>query len=346
MAAKRLQNRISGVKIERLLDGCKAGVTQTLEFVSPNNVKVTAVNLSATAYRNPAQLVEQMESYVLQAVENKAQLLCLPQYTGMLPLSLFAHFDELEHNFIEAVEKGDKSALEQIASFFNKELSDALFDCHYRIFSRLAKMHQIYIQPGSIFVLTNDGLRNRACLFDPKGELVLEQDKLYLSKAEHLLGVEAGTEPKTVQTLLGKLSVLIGEDNLVFEPAKWAAAQGCKLILSPCGGEGYSSIKSYQGALAMRCQENHFFGVQTAMLYKHFPLEKQGLGGVFCPYPISKTNDGVISYLKNEGVFTARMDIKNLSRLVDVYTEDKNAVVYRSLAEKYQQLTVPKQPHK
>ena len=63
-----------------------------------------------------------------------------------------------------------------------------------RMWSRIADELDVWILAGSVFVEAADGtLRNRAWYFDPQGELVYRQDKVFLTGFESgLLGLEPG----------------------------------------------------------------------------------------------------------------------------------------------------------
>ena len=333
--------KLSREAVESALEERDIVPGRALASASPDSVRAAAVNLRFTCYKKLGQLVEDLLEPLTAAGEGKAQLVCFPQYVGMLPLTLLSVYDEMEEELENAILSADEAALRQLGELYAKNCSEMVFDCYYHLFSRLARRFRVYIQAGTVVVRSKRGLVNRAYLFGPDGEPALVQNKIYPNKVERLLGIVGGEEMLSADTRLGRLSILIGEDNRYFETARWAAAQGSKIFLSPVGGETFGELAWYEAGLPMRVQENKAYGIQSAMFYNLFPSKGRGLGGFYGPYQLSPGRDGVLSQVREEGVLLSYLNLEKLSRLVDVYTGDKNPIVDRSLAELYQKKIQP-----
>ena len=337
LSSRRLAKKLSPLLTKQLIDEKDIQPSSANKEILHGRMKVTLVNLNAVCYQKLSQFVDEMDKAVADAVEQGSQMVCFPQYTGMLPLTIFSQYDQLEEEAENALLTGDAKTLAQLGEQYCKHLSSTVFDCYYNTFALLAMKYKVYIQAGTILVKTSRGLVNRGFLFNPEGESILQQDKLYPNKGELALGVQAGGELKTVETPFGSLAIVIGEDSRYFEVYKLAQSRGCKIVLAPGGGEHYPSIKYYRAAALMRAQESSLYVVQPILFYNLFPTKGQGVGAFYCPYPISDSRDGVISYLTEAGSLTTRLNTHHLTRLVDDYTGDKNSIVYRLLAQEYEQ---------
>lgn len=336
LSSRQLAKKLSPLLTKQLIDEKEIQPSSANQEILHGRMKVTLVNLNAVCYQKLSQFVDDMDKAVADAVEQGSQVVCFPQYTGMLPLTILSQYDQLEEEGENALLAGDTKTLAQLGEQYCKYLSSTVFDCYYNTFALLAMKYKVYIQAGTILVKTSLGLVNRGFLFSPEGESILQQDKLYPNKGELALGVQPGTTLKTAETPFGSLAIVIGEDSRYFEIYKLAQSRGCKIVLAPGGGEHYPSIKYYRSAALMRAQESSLYVVQPILFYNLFPTKGQGVGAFYCPYPISDSGDGIISYLKEAGSLTVRLNTHRLTRLVDDYTGDKNSIVYRLLAQKYE----------
>lgn len=335
-SSRMLAKKLSPLLTKQLIDEKEIQPSHANKEIISGRMKVTLVNLNAVCYQKLSQFVDDMDKAVADAVEQGSQVVCFPQYTGMLPLTLFSQYDQLEEDAENALLNKDAHALARIGEIYCKYLSSTVFDCYYNTFALLAMKYRVYIQAGTILVKTSRGLVNRGFLFNPEGESILQQDKLYPNQGERWLGVQPGTELKTTETPFGSLAIVIGEDSRYFEIYKLAQTRGCKIVFAPGGGEDYPSVKYYRAAALMRAQESTLFVVQPILFYNLFPTKGKGVGAFYCPYQISDSGDGIISYLKEAGSLTTRLNTNHLTRLVDDYTGDKNSIVYRLLAEEYE----------
>ncbi len=337
MGSHRFSKKISPFLTKQIIDDKEIPPSDACSNILNGRITAALVNLEAVCYDTLAQFVDEMNLHVEQAVANGAQLICFPQYTGLLPLTVFSQYDILEEEIENALLDGDEASLDTLGKLYSKYLSDIVFDCYYNTFALLAMKHKVYIQAGTILVNTSRGLVNRGFLFDPNGESILQQDKLFPNRGEKLLGVCSGTDLKTAETPFGPISIIIGEDSLYFEIYRLAASRGCKFVIAPSGGEDFPSEEYYAKGALMRAQESKLFVVQPTMFYNLFPTHSKSTGAVYCPYRISENGDGIVLASSSRSVLVKELNSADLVRLVDDYLGDKNALVYRLLAQDYEE---------
>lgn len=165
----------------------------------------------------------------------------------------------------------------------------------------LARHLGVYLQPGSVPVLDDDGrYRNRAWLFGPEGTLGY-QDKLIMTRFEReVWGVHGGREGlRSFDTGVGRVGILICYDNEFPLLARTLAEQGVDLILAPSCTDteaGYYRVR--MGAQA-RALENQVAVLQspTVGMAAWSPALDENIGraGLFVPPDYGMPANGVIA---------------------------------------------------
>lgn len=184
------------------------------------------------------------ENWVLNAVQQKAQLLLFPEYGSMELVSIFA--EEIQANIHQQV----------------RELQNLKEDfCDF--FASLAIQHQVIIVAPSFPVLENSKIFNRAFVFSPKG-LVGFQDKFFMTRFENEeWGIDAA-EPK-ILTLFeaewGSFGIQICYDVEFALGSQLLVQAGASLILAPsCTETIRGATRVHIGARA-RALENQAFTI-------------------------------------------------------------------------------------
>lgn len=184
------------------------------------------------------------ENWVLNAVQQKAQLLLFPEYGSMELVSIFA--EEIQANIHQQVRE-----LQNLKEEF----------CDF--FASLAIQHQVIIVAPSFPVLENSKIFNRAFVFSPKG-LVGFQDKFFMTRFENEeWGIDAA-EPK-ILTLFeaewGSFGIQICYDVEFALGSQLLAQAGASLILAPsCTETIRGATRVHVGARA-RALENQAFSI-------------------------------------------------------------------------------------
>ena len=183
-SAKLLLSHWSPSKLNNLLEETDIEMSRALDYVSPNNIKVSCVQLALRNELPAKECLELIISNVNSAVRDGSQLIVFPEYIGLLPLLSSSSLFDLCYQFSEDLINSAQEPVEQALQFYNKYLAQPLYESYVRFFSLLAIKASVYILAGTMIVRTREGLYNRAFLFDPDGNIVLQQDKLHLSPFE------------------------------------------------------------------------------------------------------------------------------------------------------------------
>lgn len=188
---------------------------------------------------------DHLQQLCQQAVNDGAELLLLPEYAGLV----------LSGQLAEA-QRSD--LLGSIAAI------QPLLPRWWQLCADIARHHGIYLQPGSIPVLDDDGrYRNRAPLFGPHGCLG-HQDKLMMTRFElEQWQITAGNGLTLFDTALGRLAILICYDNEFPLLANAAAAAGAELILAPSCTDSEAGYQRVRIGAQARALENQIAVLQS-----------------------------------------------------------------------------------
>lgn len=339
-AARVLCNRCATSQVEKYLEVRKIKPSKALDYVSPNNIKVSAIQLYITEDIPFHEYLMMVCDVLEKAAERGSQLVVFPEYIGLVPILSSKSIFDAGVKLCDNVLNERRESIGKTMTFFEKYLVDPLFESYFNLFSLLSLAHKIYIQAGTTIVKTRDGLFNRAYLFGPNGKVVMEQSKLHLSPQERLLGLKSGTHIGVAETKLGKIAILSGKDQRVFEAAKSARQLGTNFLLCPASFSIEEGEIIYQSGAFMRCQEQQLYAVCSWLTGDIFGLPFRGLSGIYSPLEASKLGNGIIAEtesLKDDICLTTRIDLDRLGKEINLYTSDQNPIVDQLLAAEYSQ---------
>ena len=336
--AKRLLAHWSPTRLDHLLEESEIKMSRALEYIMPNNIKVTSVQLSLRAEASFKECISMIVDHLNEAVGEGSQLIVFPEYIGLLPLLSSPTLFDLCYQFSEDLLNREEQAIQDGLRFYSKYLAQPLLESYCRFFSLLAIKSSIYILAGTNIVKTREGLVNRAFLFDPDGNIILQQDKLHLSPQEKLCGLIVGKEIVTAQTKLCRVSVLTGTDQRVFEAASAAHLRGAQLLLCPSAFCSSHSSDYFQSCAFMRCQEQPVFAVSSWLTGDFMDLPFRAISGIYAPFSASKMGNGVIVQTERpsgNACLTARIDLERLGQDPDLYISDLNPIVEEMARKEY-----------
>lgn len=225
---------------------------------------------------------EHLTSLCEEAAAAGSQLLLLPEYAGLV-LS----------GQLPPAERGDLQA--SIAGI------QPLIPAWRRLCEGLARRLQIYLQPGSLPILDDDGqYRNRAWLFGPGGCLGY-QDKLMMTRFEreewNIVGGREGL--RVFDTPLARVGILICYDSEFPLLARHLAEAGADLVLVPSCTDTVAGFHRVRVGAQARALENQFAVLQspTVGLAPWSPAldENVGKAGLYVPPDRGMPADGVIA---------------------------------------------------
>lgn len=186
------------------------------------------------------------------------------------------------------------------------------------LFAEMARTYEMTIVAGSAYLSDAGGVtRHRAMVFGPDGAVLGRHDKLALSREDEGLAV-AGDVWHVIDTPVGRLGVLIGEEALYPEAGRVLAYQGAELLVA-LAAAGDQALAAYvrHGALA-QAQENRIFALTSFLVGKNYLAADEGVGasfvgksGIYAPLELTPRYTGVLVEMgtaESEGLLTAELD--------------------------------------
>lgn len=313
-------------EIEKIADGLNIDPADNLSVFSSEDIRVAAVQLLCKNYSSLADYVIDMNLYIADAVNRRAQLVCFPAYTGLLPASLLPQFSSIMSR-LKPLEDTGLPNIGQLRYILG-HYSDYLFDVYFYTMSALSARHGVYIMAGSTICYEKDAFRHRAFLFSDTGDLIGFQDKISLNRLERELQIEPACELKIFDTPLAAIAILTGEDTDYFEPARIAKNLGARLLVSPNAFTRENTPVNMALGLNMRVQENNLYGVQSALVGDTgLGFAAQGVGCLFSPNELLARKNGVLAqtsgYYEPE-VICAKLNLDKLDLISSSLKQDKN----------------------
>ncbi|MDT3721298.1 carbon-nitrogen hydrolase family protein [Pseudomonas oryzihabitans] len=225
---------------------------------------------------------EHLTSLCEEAAVEGSQLLLLPEYAGLV---LSGQLPPAERSDLQASIAGIQP----------------LISAWRTLCEGLARRLQIYLQPGSLPILDDDGqYRNRAWLFGPGGCLGY-QDKLMMTRFEREeWNIAGGREGLRVfDTPLARVGILICYDSEFPLLARHLAEAGADLVLVPSCTDTVAGFHRVRVGAQARALENQFAVLQspTVGLAPWSPAldENVGHAGLYVPPDRGMPADGVIA---------------------------------------------------
>jgi len=341
-----LGNKLDPQALERCFLAEKLRPSQALDYVSPANIKAAAVQLQLQPAANLRQLVEPLRQLVDQGCRQGAQLIAFPAYMGLWPLSLSPTLAEEVLALVADAREGKfPQARQRLDSL--QELSSLLFTWYYNTFALLANQSRLYIHAGSTVLYDQGRWVERGFLFDPRGEVIQEQDKLFLSPGEKALGLSPGSGLDICSSPFGPLATLLGRDSFYFEGAKVARQLGARILICPLLPEEAPGEVAQRCGPWMRCQEQPLYALAPRLVGPWGGGgELGGHGGIFGPYEASRGSQTGILAQGGTGqqLILSRLDLERLSLTVDLYHGDSNEALGQQLTRAYAALAQDSKP--
>ena len=192
------------------------------------------------------------------------------------------------------------------------------------LFAELARTYEMTIVAGSAYLPDAAGvMRHRVLVFGPDGTLLGRHDKLALSREDEGLAT-AGDVWHVINTPVGRLGILIGEEALYPEAGRVLAYQGADLLVT-LAAAGDESLAAYirQGAIS-QAQENRIFALTSFLVGKNYLATDESLdasfvgkSGIYAPLELTPRYTGVLVEMgtsEAEGLLTATLDRELLQK--------------------------------
>ncbi len=191
---------------------------------------------------------------------------------------------------------GLKGDLLQVLEHFPGEIYDAYID----LFSAAALRYKITLVAGSFYLREDEEAEctHQTYIFDPNGMILGRQAKVHLS-FEELSFCHSGPGFKPVETPVGRIGILIGEDALYPESARILAYQGADILVNLSATAGQPAWRQMRNAFLSRVDENEVLGIQSALIGSNLLNPKApdlvGKSALLQPFQLSDHSDGLIA---------------------------------------------------
>lgn len=318
--------KVSRREVDKIVDRLEITPADSVEIADAQEVRVAAVQLLLKRYASLSDYIVDMNVYVADAVNRRAQLVCFPQLAGMLPASFLPGYEQALHSIRISQQTGlpDIEKLGECLSYF----ADCISDAYLHTMSALAARHRVAIMAGSAFCFDGNDLCHRAFLFDANGELAGVQDKISLSPLERELQIEPASELKVFDTPVAPVAILTGSDADYYEIARVARSLGARILLCPAAFTGeYTPVRSTLG-LNMRVQETRIWGLQSVLVGDTgLGVAAEGACCVFGPVELTRSRNGILARSSGRfepDILCATLSMERLAQVRSPYRMDHN----------------------
>lgn len=344
-AAFLLKNKLDPNSLNNCFSRLPLKPSDDLEYVNKSNIKIACVQMELKPYKNLQDFVNHLKDITAEAQEKGAQLISFPEYIGLIPLLLSPTFSDLIWDFLYELKHENYDFCRETLKFFSEELSEIIFTCYYNTFALLANQSKLYIHAGSTILKDKGNLYEKCFLFNPQGDVILEQNKIFLNNKEKAIGITAGDEIELCSSELGKIAILAGKDSYYYEAAKAAKELGAEIILCPINPTTEDNTLFERRAAWARCQEESVYAVVSRFVGKFLDIKLKGKCAIYSPYDAGKnSSNGIIIESKNPDknmVLVKRLNLEYLSIDKDHYHSDRNEIIEEKIISAYKDFPTP-----
>lgn len=284
-----------------------------------SNVIVAAVQQQTKIFEAPLDYQVDIFKFLEQAQAKKAQLVVFPALTPLMlvpplisesalrRLKKRTESQEYSGGLVgKLLEKAIAAAGQVVGGFRSELLSllkdypDEIYEAYIDLFSAAALKYRMTIVAGSFYLRehVDSNSAHIAYVFGPNGMILGRQEKVHLTPNE-MKFCHAGTGFQPIETPVGRVGILIGEDVLYPESSRILAYQGAEILISLTASSSVAASNQTRAAFMARVDENELFGLQSALTGENL-LQPSGpalvgKSGVFQPFQLSANGDGLIA---------------------------------------------------
>ena len=346
---KWFNKKISLERIEKYCQQLRIERRGLSEDITSENIRVSCVQRQIHPVNSIERYIDMLCGFVDQAAKNNSHLIIFPENNffdlfGLIPGFNFLN-KLLNKKAIKAKDREkdreEKSHLKGNNNFLTtvfKGVAKPIEAGIKRIVSLLAKEYGIYIYTGSYILKEKEEIYSAGSLFDPEGNLIGTQKKMYLTDFEVKIGIKRASKMEVYSLPFGKVVCPICMDATYFETFRIAREIGADMVILPIANlQEYSTWKALRG-IWPRVQESYLYGLKSSLNGWIAGMHFTGKAGIFAPLSMTKEKDGVLSLSPSyEGnhLITANLNLKRLyeAREKAEYHEDKNAEFEKKYVE-------------
>ncbi len=274
-------------------------------------MKISALQLAHAFAATPQEFFDRVREPIERAVHDGAQLVVLPNYTGMLLLGAVAPISG-EHIGLPLPDIARMGGYASTAAML-RAVAPALREFHLHLFGSLAARLQIYLAPGTVVEREGDQLYNAAYLFAPDGKVIGTQRQTHRTRDEMAWGIAQGDTLRAFEIERARVGLVSGEDVSYPEVSRILALKGANLLIHPAAYETWSP-QHFLLDLWRDVQSNQVFGVQACLAGK-------GRSAIYAPVEMTEGKRGLLAQANGdaEQIVTAPLDFTALQQVVDNY---------------------------
>ncbi len=227
---------------------------------------------------------------------------------------------------------------------------EALYEAYIDLFSAAALKFRMTVVAGSFYLRAGEAESSKhVCfVFGPNGQIIGQQEKVHLT-VEEMRFCQAGLGFTCIETELGPIGILIGEDVLFPESGRLLAYQRAELLINLVACDGVIPFAQLRHAFVARLDENELMGIQSCLIGPNrLTASEQDFGGksaLMMPIPLSSHFDGILfemGAMTVEGIIAEPMELFRLPRQWASDTprlrQGMRVLAYRPLGEAYRSL--------
>jgi predicted amidohydrolase len=330
---------------------------------------VAAVQQQMRVYDTPEAYQEDIYRFLQLAHARRAELVVFPALSPVMLIPPLASNTKLSilkksqaeassfNNFLDRLlGRAATTALKAMGGV-RKELARLLdeypaelYEAYIDLFSAAALKYQVTIVAGSFYLRENEeaNCKHVSYIFGPDGMILGAQEKVHLSVPE-MSFCQAGQALHAIDTPVGKVGLLIGEDALFPETGRTLAYQRAELLVNLAACEGTSNYRQIRHAFLARVDENEMLGIQSCIVGLNLlnPQREDLVGrtGLLAPLPFSPGGDGVLHEIgatSGEGLLAEPIDREALrdywARSEPRLRQSMRLLAYQNLASNYSKL--------
>jgi predicted amidohydrolase len=202
---------------------------------------------------------------------------------------------------------------------------EAVAGAHAALFQELAQAYSMTVVAGSAYLPAEDGsFRHSALIFGPDGALLGRHDAVLLSPAEEAW-VQPGEGWTAIETPVGRVGVLFGEEALYPEVGRDLMGQGTELLVVVCATSDDIVAAEVRLAAIARAQEDRCFALTSfAVGPDYLATQEDGLvmlagrSGIYAPAELTPRYSGALVEMgasSTEGLLTVELNGPALEEL-------------------------------
>jgi predicted amidohydrolase len=227
---------------------------------------------------------------------------------------------------------------------------EALYEAYIDLFSAAALKFRMTVVAGSFYLRTGEveSSKHVCFVFGPNGQIIGQQEKVHLT-VEEMRFCQAGLAFNGIETEVGPIGILIGEDVLFPESGRLLAYQRAELLINLVACDGVTPFAQLRHAFVARLDENELMGAQSCLIGPNRLTASEqdftGKSALLMPIPLSSHFDGILfemGAMTVEGIIAEPMDLARMQRQwasdVPRLRQGMRVLAYRPLGEAYRSL--------